>query len=80
MERIKNDFTHEVKMRYADFKNGYEHNNAMLDDAEDVADDFLHKTYNSELETDYGEYGVVKIVCLWKYLYAKTIVEEILNE
>ena len=112
MERIKNDFTHEVKMRFADFKDGYEHNNAMLDDAEDVADDFIHKAYNTELETEtdcfnfithdlrvylemdkyvrdywleemgeeYTEYGVVKIVSLWKYLYAKSVVEEIINQ
>ena len=113
MERIKTDFTHEVKMRFAEFKDGYEHNNNdMIDDAEDVADDFIHKAYNTELETEedcynfishdlrvyvdmekyvrdywleemgdtYDEYGVVKIVSLWKYLYAKSVVEEILNQ
>ncbi len=112
MERIKSDFTHEVKMRFAEFKDGYEHDNAMLDDAEDVADDFIEKTYNTKLETEedcfnfitqdlrvyldmekyvrdywldelgdsYDEYGVVKIVNLWKYLYAKSVVEEIISQ
>ena len=109
MERIKTDFTHEVKMRFAEFNNEYEH--WTLDDAEEVADEFIHKAYNTELETEtdcfnfithdlrvylemdkyvrdywleemgesYDEYGVVKIVCLWKYLYAKSVIDEILN-